>query len=116
MSFQDWDAVEAEVRQVVNSCAGSFDAPTVDNVRDLMSVCRVSCPLPKEVAKGYWSTVCISWPNFEIEVFESRLELYDFKDGSTSIWYEEHTPGQHFATRFLEDLSRLTRKEPTPPK
>lgn len=117
MPLQDWDGVEAEVGQVVNSGSGCFDAATVANVGDLMSVCRVCCPLPTEVAKGYWSTVSISWPEFEIEVFESRLEVYDFKeDGGTDIWYEEHTPGQQFSTRFLDELPRLTRKEPPRPQ
>ncbi len=34
------------------------------------------------------------------------------KDGGLNIWYEEHTPGQLFSSRFLDQLPRLTRKGP----
>jgi hypothetical protein len=49
------------------------------------------------------------------EGFNHRLlEVYDFKaDGGTDIWYEEHTPQTMFSVRFLDELPRLTRKEPT---
>jgi hypothetical protein len=83
----------------------------VANAGDLLKFCRAHCPIPDEVAKGYWSTISVSWPKFEIEVFESRLEIYDFKDGETDIWHEEHIPRQNFSNRFLDQIPRLTRKE-----
>jgi hypothetical protein len=111
MLFENWDAVETAVGQVADAVPGSFAVNTIANARDLLNLCRASCPLPVEVQKGYWNTISISWPQFEIEVFESRLEIYDFKaDGGTDIWYEEHTPRAMFSARFLDELPRLTRK------
>jgi hypothetical protein len=60
------------------------------------------------VAKGYWSTISLSWPKFEIEVFEDRLEVYHFKDdGRTDIWYEMRKPGGAVSEKFPDELPTL---------
>jgi hypothetical protein len=86
----------------------SFNPSTVANGRELISICCSRCPLPIWVAKGYWSTVSLSWPKFEIEVFEDRLEVYQFNDDkSTDIWYEMHKPGSAFSEEFLNSLPKF---------
>lgn len=115
MPFENWDEVEAAVSQVINAVPGTFAANTKANARVLLNACRASCPLPVGVRKGYWSTVSISWPKFEIEVFEDRLEMYDFKADGADIWYEERkTPQAVYSARFIGELPRLTRKGPKP--
>lgn len=84
-----------------------FDVGTIGNARDLLQLCATCCPLPMDVAKGYWATLSISWPGFELEVFEDRIEVYRFRsDGGTDIWYESHSLGQAFSDRLLEELPR----------
>jgi hypothetical protein len=84
-----------------------FDVRTVANARDLLSLCRNRCSLPQGVAKGYWNTLSVSWPKFELEVFEDRVEVHQFKDrGGTQIWEEYHSSGQEFSARFIEQLRR----------
>jgi hypothetical protein len=70
-----------------------------------------------EVQKGYWNTIGISWHQFEIQVFESRLEIYDFKAaGGTDIWYEEHTYGKCFPLASWMSCRGLRVRKPTPPE
>ena len=47
------------------------------------------------------------WGNFEIEVFEDRLEVYRFFDQRSEIWYEYHQPGAAFTPRLLAELAAL---------
>src|ERR1035441_4536702 len=91
-----WDSVEVEVDRVIAESADPFDPDTIANAHDLLMVGRNGCPVPTSAAKGYWATVSFSWSNFEIEVFEDRLEVYHFFDKKTDIWYEEHRPGEVF--------------------
>ena len=105
--ISDWDAVEAEVVRIVETSIQPFAADTISNTRDLIAICRLNCPLPVVVEKGYWSTVSLSWSKFEMEVFEDRLEVYHFCDKSTDIWYEYHCPGEPFSQRFLSELPIL---------
>ncbi len=107
MEPRDWGEVQIEVDRIVAESPEPFDPSTVANARELISICRARCPLPSEVTKGYWSTVSLSWPSFEIEVCEDRLEVYHFKDKSTDIWYEMHKPSEVFSDRFLNDLPKI---------
>jgi hypothetical protein len=108
MPTKGWNTVESDVARIVTKSTVPFDPKTVANTGDLISTCRLVSPLPSQVTKGYWSTVSLSWPKFEIEVFEDRLEVYHFNDdGSTEIWYEEHYPGGAFSKRFLDELPKL---------
>jgi hypothetical protein len=102
-----WDDVRMCVDQLIADSPEPFDEDTVADVRDLLALCVQGAPLPKAVAKGYWSTVSISWENFEIEVFADRLELYRFYDQRSEIWYEEHQPGAAFTTKFLDEIAAL---------
>jgi hypothetical protein len=104
----DWDRVKVEVERVIAGASDPFDPDTVSNAHDLLMVCRNGCPVPTSVAKGYWATISFSWSNFEIEVFEARLEVYRFFDKKTDIWYEEHRPGETFTPRFLAELATLS--------
>jgi hypothetical protein len=107
MPIRDWDEVETVIERLVAESPAPFDFSTVSNARDLVLRCRADVFLPTHVVKGYWSTVCLSWPKFEIEVFEDRLEVYHFNDDkSTDIWYEGHHPGEGFSERFLGELPK----------
>ena len=104
----NWDEVQVEVNRFVAESPDPFEASTIANTRELISICRVRCPMPTWVAKGYWSTVSLSWPKFEIEVFEDRLEVYHFDDDKRiDIWYEMHQPGEAFSEKFLDELPKL---------
>jgi hypothetical protein len=108
-SFADYDAVVAEVERIAapESTDEPISAATLANVRDLISVCRKGITLPDSLGRGYWPTIRMSWGFVEVEVFEDRLEVYQLKEGQTSIWYEEHNPGGIFSNRFLAELAAL---------
>ena len=107
MSKMSWDFVESEIKRIISEAQLPFDPDTIANAQDLLETCRLNAPLPVAVAKGYWSTISLSWPRFEIEVFDDRLEIYHFNDKSTDIWYEGHQPHESFSQRFLDELSAL---------
>jgi len=105
--FSGWNTVEAAAKQVVRTSTEPFETKTVLNVRDLLAVCRCRSPLPEQIGKGYWNTLIISWSDFQLEVFEDRIEIYRFRDRETNIREELHQPGQDFSKRFLDELSGL---------
>jgi hypothetical protein len=105
--FSGWDEVRMSVDQLVADSPELFDTNTVANARDLLELCVKGAPVPTTVAKGYWSTVSFSWENFEIEVFEDRLEVYRLYDQRSEIWYEEHQPGAAFTPKFLAEIDAL---------
>ena len=108
MEPRDWDEVQIEVDRFVAESPEHFDPGTLANAGELISICRGCCTLPTWVAKGYWSTVSLSWPKFEIEVFQDRLEVYHFNDDKTTdIWYEMREPGCMFSEKFLDELPKL---------
>ena len=78
MRVPDWKDVDEAVAEVISESSDPFDPATLANVQDLIEACRDSCRAPEQVDKGYWSTVCLSWENVEIEVCEDRYELYRF--------------------------------------
>lgn len=103
-----WDEVQEEVSRTVAKSPDPFASSVVANARDLICVCRDLCPLPTWVAKGYFSTFSLSWPKFEIEVFDDHLEIYHFaEDQSFDIWYEPHHPHDGFSQRLMSELSGL---------
>lgn len=108
VSFLDWNAVETNVDGLVKESSEPFDPNTIANARDLLNVCRIHSPLPSSVAKGYWSTVTLSWPEFQIEIFEDRFEVYHFNHKSIEIWHEDHRPREGFSKKFLSELQKLT--------
>jgi hypothetical protein len=103
-----WDGVRFEVDRILARSSDPFDPRTIANVQDLLTACQNECPVPMTVAKGYWNTVCFCWRKFEIEVLENRLEIYRFEDQRTSIWYEEHSPGETFSPQFIAELTALS--------
>jgi hypothetical protein len=105
--YRGWDDVSKAVEEVIASVSEPLHPDTRANLNDLLSVCRDKSPFPIGVGKGYWSTIVLWWNNFEIEVFEDRLEVYRFSDRGTDIWYEEHIPGGTFTARFLAELTGL---------
>lgn len=111
-----WDNVRIEVENVVARSTDAFNPDTLANVRDLLKFCCKESPVPTNVEKGYWSTICLSWPQFEIEVFEDRLEIYRFHDQHSDIWYEEHLAGDAFTSRFLTEMAKLASPENPSPK
>jgi hypothetical protein len=108
MTELSWEWIESEIKRIVLEAQKPFDRDTIANAQDLLQTCRVGAPLPDSVGKGYWSTIVLSWPGFEIEVFDDRLEIYRFnEDRSTDIWYEEHRPQSAFSEKFLSELASL---------
>jgi hypothetical protein len=107
MPQNEWNVIEAEIAHIIESSNEPFSAKTILNTRDLLAICRLQCALPTSVSKGYWSTISLSWRDFEFEVFEDRVEVYHFFDGTTDIWYEEHNPGESFSPRLLAELPKL---------
>ena len=82
---EGWKSVEEAVARVVSETSDSFDPATLANVHDLVQACRGLCAAPDETAKGYWSTICLSWEGLEIEVFQDRYEFYRFGQGYTDV-------------------------------
>jgi len=104
---QGWVGVEAEIKKIIDEAPAPFDAQTSANVYDLLSFLRDRDPLPDAVDKGYWSTVCFTWGNFEIQVFGDHLEGSRFYEQRTDIWYEDHTAGEPFSPKVVSALSTL---------
>jgi hypothetical protein len=87
--MHEWELAERAVGQAIESSPEPFDPATIANVHEFINACRIQCPKPDGVAKGYWSTIRIWWKNLEIEVFDDHFELYCFvravRLSSTSI-------------------------------
>jgi hypothetical protein len=106
MIFQNWSEVEREIDAIVASNKEAFDPRTLANLRDLLIHCKASSQLPSGAGKGYWATIILWWSNFEIEIFDSRFELYRFEDQETKIWYSDHVPGTPLSSSLMDDLRR----------
>jgi hypothetical protein len=107
-SFADYDAVIAEAERIAaESTDEPITAATLANVRDLMAVCRKGVAIPDGLGRGYNPTICISWGYVQVEVCDDHFEVYQLKEGQTSIWHEEHNPGGVFSHRFLAELAVL---------
>jgi hypothetical protein len=104
----DWNDVQTEVDLIIETSPEPFLRDTCANVLDLITACKSTSSFPKGVSKGYWPTLRMFWPRFEIEVFEDRLEVYHFRDGGFQVWYEEHHPGTQFSQRFLTELTAVS--------
>jgi len=108
MPLRDWNEVETVAKEIMAVSVEPFDAETIANARDLLAICRGCCPVPDDVAKGYWSTLCLVWGNFELEVFEDRVEAYHLEQPQLQVWYEQHIPGQEFSLQFLAELPKVS--------
>ena len=104
--MQNWSAVEKEIDSIVALCEEIFDPATLANVRDLLLHCKAYSQLTSGVGKGYGSTIILWWSKFEIEIFDSRFELYRFVDQETKIWYSDHVPGTPLSSGLMDDLRR----------
>jgi hypothetical protein len=91
--MHEWELAERAVGQAIESSPEPFDPATIANVHEFINACRIQCPKPDGVAKGYWSTIRIWWKNLEIEVFDDHFELYCFSQSGTAIEHFNHTPG-----------------------
>ena len=105
LSLIDWAALEAQLASVLTQA--EFDPRTIDNTRDLMTICRVQCAAPSGIAKGYWATIRLSWPKLEVEVFPDSFELYRFHDKSTDIEEFFRQPGEPIPEALTDQLPRL---------
>jgi hypothetical protein len=107
VAFTGWDGVGAAIQKVTSSQLENFDPNTIANAFDVVSACESRTKLPSGVKKGYWTTVCLWWEGFELEVFDDRVEVYRFRDKGMDIWEEAHTPGGSFTQQFLDELATL---------
>jgi hypothetical protein len=107
MRLDSWTAVEAEIDRIIKGSGEKpFDQSTIANIREFVRFAREHCPVP-EIAKGYWSTIRLSWtttPPLEVEVFGDRFEVYRFYDGRTDISEVRHIPGTPFPQDLAADL------------
>jgi hypothetical protein len=108
MPLCDWKEVEAIAEAIMDVSVEPFDAETIANARDLLTICRGCCPVPVDVAKGYWSTLCLVWDKFELEVFGDRVEVCHLEQPQLQVWYEQHIPGQDFSLRFFAELPKVS--------
>ena len=108
-TINGWDAIESEVERLTHASVEPFHFNVLANLRDLLQLCRSRSALPTGIAKGYWATIRIWWPHFELEVFEDRIEVYRFGEDGTAIWHEDHRPGHEFSDHFLEELATALR-------
>jgi hypothetical protein len=106
--FHEWGSAERAVGQAIELSPEPFAPATVANVHDFIAACRIRCPVPDGVAKGYWSTIRIWWKDLEIEVFDDRYEMYRFSQGATAIEYFNHTPGTEFPLDLMIKLPNVT--------
>lgn len=106
--FQNWDEVEQSVARAISGSPVPFDPATIVNVSDFLGVVRKRCPIPEGAAKGYWSTICISWKGVEVEIFDHRYELYRFiADGRTDIEYFDRAAGSDVPPNLVDKLPRI---------
>ena len=103
----DWDAVEAQLARMI--AEASLDRRTIDNTHDLLTRCREQCAPPSHVGKGYWETVSLSWPEWEVEVFPDRFELYRFKEKDMNISEYFCETGEPALQALIEQLPKLRR-------
>ncbi len=115
MPFSGWSEVDAACERVIEASSESYPLATIQNLNDVIAVCRIHAPLPEQAAKGYWTTFSLSWTAFELEIFDDRVEVYLFEPQPTEIWYELHTPGQRFSEQFIDELRRLAKRVPDIP-
>ncbi len=108
MPFKDWEEVATAAESVFSTSDEPFSRETIENARDVLAGCRCTSLLPNGVEKGYWSTLCLIWDKFELEIFEDRVEVYHFDQPQLQVWYEQHTPGQEFSSRFLGELPKAS--------
>jgi len=106
MPFKDWDQVAQTAHSILSTSAELFSREMIENAREVVAVCRDTSPVPDDVAKGYWSTLCLVWDKFELEIFDDRVEVYHLEQPRLQVWYEQHTPGQEFSSRFLTELPK----------
>lgn len=101
-----WDAIEAAVAQAISTSPEPFAPATIANAGDFVRACRLRCPIPEGVAKGYWTTIRIWWKQLEVEVFDDRYELYQFIQGNTRIAHFEHAQGAELPQEFIDQLPK----------
>ena len=109
--MSDWERVEAEAEAIVAARPAEYDSVIRQNLAELVDLVRATGRPAPYISPGYWPTFCITWDvegskNLEIEVFDSRYEVYRFFDGKTDIWYEEHRPGDVLSEAFLTELPK----------
>jgi hypothetical protein len=112
-----WDDVE---RRICNLAAGDTAVPaaTLANALNFVAFARARLQPPASVSRGYWPTVCLSWPDAEplpdVEIFDSHYELYRVGEGRTEIEHIEHGPGEPLPdalAMFLDQAAGHARSE-----
>ena len=93
-----WADVERRICDLASEDA-PVSAAAIRNALDFIAFARARLPTPASVSRGYWPTVCLSWPDAEplptdVEIFDSHYELYRFGEGRTEIEHIEHGPGE----------------------
>jgi len=110
MPFKDWDEVALAAECIFSTSAEPFSREAIESARDVLATCRCTSPVPDDVDKGYWSTCCLFWGEFkfELEICSEHVEVYQLEQPQLQVWYEQHTPGQDFSSRFLAELPKVS--------
>lgn len=78
----DWTKVLAQIEELLHP----IDDPTLRTTA--MSFAQAACdlPAPNDAGLGYWRTsIRLSWPNCEVEIFSTSIEIYRFYSTGTDI-------------------------------
>jgi hypothetical protein len=102
-----WSDVFQLIDDVVAAGGATFSPATIQNARDVAALGALRAfPMP-DLSKGYWETICFHWTDIEVEVFDDRVELYDFADRGMDIRHYAHKPGSDLDPEFVTRLSDL---------
>jgi hypothetical protein len=106
-ALDSWEAAELEIEQTIAGSSEPFDEVTIRNTQKFLSACRSRVQTPIGVAKGYWSTICVSWDDVEVEILDDRFELYEFHTCPVAIEYFDMSPGGAVPGKLIERLPCL---------
>lgn len=113
---EQWVDVERRIRDLA-AVDIPLSAATVGNALDFVAFARARLPAPASISRGYWPTVCLSWPDAEplptdVEIFDSHYELYRFGEGRTEIEHIEHGPGEPLPDGLAAFLDQAVGRAP----
>jgi hypothetical protein len=76
--FDGWDQVALAAESIFSTGAELFETEVMANARDVLAIRRNVSPVPDDVERGYWPTLCLFWSEckFELEVCADHIEVY----------------------------------------
>jgi hypothetical protein len=68
MPLNNWDQVALAVESIFSTGAEPYSREAIESERDVLATFRLNRPVPDDVNKGYWSTLCLFWDEFKFEL------------------------------------------------